>query len=45
MKEKCRWNPKNDCNDCPFEGCKSYGAQLEEGDFEEETQKESCEET
>lgn len=33
--KKCEWNPKNDCNDCEFEGCKNYGASLEESDQED----------
>lgn len=32
---KCRYNKKNDCNDCEYEGCPNYGASLEEGDLDE----------
>lgn len=33
--KKCKWNKKDDCNDCSYEGCPSYGASLEKGDLEE----------
>lgn len=32
--EKCKWNSKDDCNDCSYEGCPSYGASLTEEDLE-----------
>ena len=35
IKEKCKFNKKNDCNDCEYEGCPNYGVSLEEGDIEE----------
>jgi len=28
-------NPKDDCQDCPYEGCPNYGAELDEGALEE----------
>lgn len=34
QKEKCKWNLKDDCNDCPYEGCPNYGARLPEGGWE-----------
>jgi len=33
---KCQLKPKDDCQDCPYEGCLNYGAELEEGALEEE---------
>ena len=38
--EKCKFNPKDDCNDCEFEGCPNWGASLEEQDIEKSEPKE-----
>ena len=38
LDQKCKYNKKDDCNDCDFEGCPSWGASVEPEELDQKTE-------